>query len=404
MARYSFVHSLLVPALVGLCVALMILLWAPQWVTQISQPADNITAAAFPAEPLPPIDISKEPLANQPPTAENPVYVTSYADAVERAAPAVVNIYTSKVVRRKTHPLYNDPIFKRFFQSNPQPNERIQSSLGSGVLMTSDGYILTNNHVVKDADQIVVALHDGREAKASLIGTDPEADLALLKISLDNLPHITAATTERMRVGDVVLAIGNPFGVGQTVTQGIVSATGRNQLGLNTYENYIQTDAAINPGNSGGALVSAWGELVGINTAIYSQSGGSEGIGFAIPVEVAQRTLKDISEHGVAIRGWLGIEVQEATPKLLTALALPDALSGLIVTGIYEDGPADQSGLKVGDIIVKINDMDASDARASMNQIAALRPGDRIEVDFIRDGKTNTTRAIAGQRSRPVNP
>ena len=408
MARYSFVHSLLVPALVGLCVALMILLWAPQWIT-----GETATTSPLPTAPVTnteqPADVTPLPaivddVETATPETEAMPFVASYANAVERAAPAVVNIYTSKVIRRTAHPLYNDPIFKRYLESNPEPSERIQSSLGSGVIMTSDGYILTNNHVVKDADQIVVALHDGREAKASLIGTDPEADLALLKITLEKLPHITPAGSHKMRVGDVVLAIGNPFGVGQTVTQGIVSATGRNQLGLNTYENYIQTDAAINPGNSGGALVNAWGELVGINTAIYSQSGGSEGIGFAIPVDVAQRTLKDISEHGVAIRGWLGIEVQEATPKLLSALALPDALEGLIVTGIYEEGPADRSGLAVGDIIVKINEQDASDARASMNQIAALRPGDRIKLEFIRNGKINKTEAIAGQRGQPQQP
>ncbi|WP_221801720.1 trypsin-like peptidase domain-containing protein [Oceanobacter mangrovi] len=396
MARHSLVNTLLVPALVGLCVALMVLLWAPGWVTplQPALPAANDTTTAS-------VLTTDSQTADSGDVIVQPTVITSYADAVERAAPAVVNIYTSKVVRRKLHPLYDDPLFRRFFQQDPEPDERIQSSLGSGVIMTSDGYILTNNHVIKDADQIVVALHDGRESKATLIGTDPEADLALLKITLDQLPHITAATSQKLRVGDVVLAIGNPFGVGQTVTQGIVSATGRNQLGLNTYENYIQTDAAINPGNSGGALINARGELVGINTAIYSQSGGSEGIGFAIPVELAERTVKDISEHGVAIRGWLGIEVQEATPKLLSALALPDALKGLIVTGIYEDGPADHSGMTVGDIIVKINELDASDARASMNQIAALRPGDKIQLEFIRDGKLTQTEAIAGQRGQP---
>jgi len=196
----------------------------------------------------------------------------------------------------------------------------------------------------------------------------------------------------------VVLAIGNPLGVGQTVTMGIVSATGRNQLGLNLYEDYIQTDAAINPGNSGGALVNASGELVGINTAIFSQSGGSEGIGFAIPIDAAMRTLQDIAEHGTAIRGWLGIEVQEANPKLLAALGLPLALRGLIVTGIYEDGPADLAGLTVGDIIVEINQMDASNARGAMNQIAALRPGDQIRLTFIREGKKSSIRASAGQR------
>ncbi|MDP2505333.1 trypsin-like peptidase domain-containing protein [Oceanobacter sp. 3_MG-2023] len=380
MPRYSFVHTMLVPSLVGLCVALMILLWAPQWVTSTARESGQPAAAI------------------QHSAQSSTGMATSYADAVERAAPAVVNIYTSKVVKRKQHPLFDDPLFQRFFNTTPEPDERLQSSLGSGVIMTTEGHILTNNHVIKDADQIVVALHDGREASATLIGSDPEADLAILKIDMPDLPIIPVAHDEHLRVGDVVLAIGNPFGVGQTVTLGIVSATGRNQLGLNTYENYIQTDAAINPGNSGGALINAKGELVGINTAIYSQSGGSEGIGFAIPVAVAQRALTDISQHGIAIRGWLGIEVQEATPKLLDALALPEALEGLIVTGIYQDGPADLSGLTVGDIIVKINQMDTKDARKAMNQIAILHPGDKILLDFIRDGKLAQTEAIAGQR------
>ena len=257
MSINAIIQSLVLPALVGLCVAMGVMLWAPEWVNQTAYP--NVTMAPTTA------------LAN------GPVY--SYAPAVDQAAPAVVNIYTRKVVQRKLHPLYDDPLFQRFFRTNPEPNERIQSSLGSGVIMTADGYILTNNHVINNADQIVVALRDGREASATLVGTDPEADLAVLKVEMENLPPILAASSDTLRIGDVVLAIGNPLGVGQTVTMGIVSATGRNQLGLNIYEDYIQTDAAINPGNSGGALVNARGELVGINTAIFSQSGGSEGIG-----------------------------------------------------------------------------------------------------------------------------
>ncbi|MBU2037838.1 MAG: trypsin-like peptidase domain-containing protein, partial [Gammaproteobacteria bacterium] len=314
------------------------------------------------------------------------------------AAPAVVNIFTRKLVRRKTHPLFDDPFFQRFFRTNPEPSERMQSSLGSGVIMSPDGYVLTNNHVIHGADQIVVALHDGREVNATVVGTDPEADLAVLKIELENLPQIQVAHDSQLRIGDVVLAIGNPFGVGQTVTLGIVSATGRNQLGLNTYEDYIQTDAAINPGNSGGALINAHGELVGLNTAIFSKSGGSQGIGFAIPAEVASRTLTDIATHGTTIRGWLGIEVQESTPQLLTALSLPQALTGLIVTGIYPDGPADQAKLAIGDILVRINNQDAANARSAMNQIAALRPGDGIDLEFIRAGQKMQTHAIAGQR------
>lgn len=379
----SVINIVLVPALTGLAVALAVLLWAPDLLTSDSgSGAENSTGL-----------VSEAPLADGMTTG--PV---SYADAVERAAPAVVNIYTRKVVRRKTHPLFDDPFFQRFFRTDPQPNERIQSSLGSGVIMSPDGYVLTNNHVINGADQIVVALHDGRDVNASVVGTDPEADLAVLKIELENLPYIQVSQNKHLRIGDVVMAIGNPFGVGQTVTMGIVSATGRNQLGINTYEDYIQTDAAINPGNSGGALINAHGDLVGINTAIYSKSGGSQGIGFAIPAAVATRTLTDIATHGTTIRGWLGIEVQESSPQLLKALGLPEALTGLIVTGIYEHGPADKAHLNVGDILVKINGEEANNARRAMNQIAALRPGDGIDLEYIRAGKTSSTHAIAGQR------
>lgn len=387
----SVINILVIPALTGLAVALAVLLWAPDLVRS----PENAQQAA-PGQPL--VTTDNRPL---PAITQGPV---SYADAVDRAAPAVVNIFTRKIVRRKNHPLFDDPFFQRFFRSNPQPSERIQSSLGSGVIMSAEGYVLTNNHVINGADQIVVALHDGRDVSATIVGTDPDADLAVLKIELDNLPYITVAQNTNLRIGDVVMAIGNPFGVGQTVTMGIVSATGRNQLGINTYENYIQTDAAINPGNSGGALINAMGELVGINTAIYSKSGGSQGIGFAIPASVATRILTDIATHGTAIRGWLGIEVQESTPQLLEALSLPQALTGLIVTGIYPDGPADTAKLAVGDILVKINGQDASNARVAMNQIAALRPGDGIDLEFIRAGQTMQTHAIAGLRESHQKP
>ena len=373
----SVINIVVVPALTGLAVALGVLLWAPEAVSPAS--GDSRTSDT---------GVHEAPLSG-------PV---SYADAVDHAAPAVVNIYTRKVVKRKTHPLFDDPFFQRFFQTNPVPNERIQSSLGSGVIMSPDGYILTNNHVINGADQIVVALHDGRDINATIVGTDPEADLAVLRIELDNLPYIQVAGDSNLRTGDVVLAIGNPFGVGQTVTLGIVSATGRNQLGINTYEDYIQTDAAINPGNSGGALINTRGELVGLNTAIYSKSGGSQGIGFAIPAAVATRALTDIATHGTTIRGWLGIEVQESTPQLLEALSLPKALTGLIVTGIYPDGPADQAKLAIGDILVKINGKEALNARSAMNQIAALRPGDGIDLEYIRAGQIRQSHAIAGQR------
>lgn len=378
----SLLQSLVIPALIGCIAALAILLWAPHWV----------------AAPQPLTDpVSGESITSPATVAAAMAGPVSYADAVEKAAPAVVNIYTRTLVRRERHPIFDDPLFQRFFGRNPEPDQRIQSSLGSGVIMAAEGYVLTNNHVIHGADEIVVALRDGREANARVVGTDPESDLALLQIQLDELPVIQL-TSGDLRIGDVVLAIGNPFGVGQTVTLGIVSATGRNQLGLNTYEDYIQTDAAINPGNSGGALINAMGELVGINTAIFSKSGGSQGIGFAIPAALANRTMQDIAEHGSAIRGWLGLEVQESTPALLEALDLPRALTGLIVTGIYPDGPADKAGLNIGDIIVRINQQNADSARRAMNQIAAVRPGDNVQIEFLHAGQQRQVSAVAGQR------
>lgn len=378
----SLLQSLVIPALIGCIAALAILLWAPHWV----------------AAPQPLTDpVSGESITSPATVAAAMAGPVSYADAVEKAAPAVVNIYTRTLVRRERHPIFDDPLFQRFFGRNPEPDQRIQSSLGSGVIMAAEGYVLTNNHVIHGADEIVVALRDGREANARVVGTDPESDLALLQIQLDDLPVIQL-TSGDLRIGDVVLAIGNPFGVGQTVTLGIVSATGRNQLGLNTYEDYIQTDAAINPGNSGGALINAMGELVGINTAIFSKSGGSQGIGFAIPAALANRTMQDIAEHGSAIRGWLGLEVQESTPALLEALDLPRALTGLIVTGIYPDGPADKAGLNIGDIIVRINQQSADSARRAMNQIAAIRPGDNVQIEFLHAGQQRQVSAVAGQR------
>ena len=378
----SLLQSLVIPALIGCIAALAILLWAPHWV----------------AAPQPLTDpVSGESITSPATVAAAMAGPVSYADAVEKAAPAVVNIYTRTLVRRERHPIFDDPLFQRFFGRNPEPDQRIQSSLGSGVIMAAEGYVLTNNHVIHGADEIVVALRDGREANARVVGTDPESDLALLQIQLDDLPVIQL-TSGDLRIGDVVLAIGNPFGVGQTVTLGIVSATGRNQLGLNTYEDYIQTDAAINPGNSGGALINAMGELVGINTAIFSKSGGSQGIGFAIPAALANRTMQDIAEHGSAIRGWLGLEVQESTPALLEALDLPRALTGLIVTGIYPDGPADKAGLNIGDIIVRINQQNADSARRAMNQIAAVRPGDNVQIEFLHAGQQRQVSAVAGQR------
>ena len=318
----------LIPVLLGLIIALLTILIKPQW---------------FPSIAI----VKQEAITtdNAKPVTDNFSGPVSYSTAVDRAAPAVVNIFTQRIVKEKKHALLDAPFLKRFFNNQDRPPERLQSSLGSGVLMNSAGHILTNHHVIAGANEIRVSLHDGREVEAKLIGSDPEVDLAVLKINLPNLPHIRIADSGPIKIGDVVLAIGNPFGVGQTVTMGIISALGRNQLGLNTYEDYIQTDAAINPGNSGGALINAHGYLVGINAAIYSQSGGSQGIGFAIPANSAAQVLADITQFGKTVRGWMGIEVQEATPALLSELGLPTALEGLLVTGLSLNGPAQQSGL-----------------------------------------------------------
>lgn len=389
----SLAQRLIFPALVGAVVAVSVLYWAPEWVMPPAGQTGNMTTLPAPGKTGSPGNPTVTPVA--PGEWSGPV---SYSRAVQAATPSVVNIYTKKLIRTKVHPLLKDSFFKRFFSNLPQPKERIESSLGSGVIMSRDGHIITNLHVINGADEIQVALHDGREATAVVIGTDPEADLAVLKTELAPLTPITIADVSHISVGDVVLAIGNPFGVGQTVTMGIVSATGRSQLGLNRLENYIQTDAAINPGNSGGALINAFGQLVGINSAIYSQSGGSEGIGFAIPANIAKRTVEDIEEYGTIMRGWLGIEVREASPEVLQSLNLPSALSGLIVTGTNKDGPAEKAGLARGDIITSINHQTTLSSVRTMNLIAALRPGDEIDIEYLRDGMTQTTRAVAGIR------
>ena len=328
----------------------------------------------------------------------------SYANAVAGAAPAVANLYTTKVIEKTEQqpPLSKDPLFQRFFSDNLPRQRRMESSLGSAVIMSSEGYLLTNNHVTANAEQIVVALKDGHETLARVIGSDPETDLAVLKIDLADLPAITLGHSDRIRVGDVTLAIGNPFGVGQTVTMGIISATGRNQLGLNTYEDFIQTDAAINRGNSGGALVDAGGNLIGINTAIISESGGSQGIGFAIPVKLALEVMKSIIEHGQVIRGWLGVEVQSLTQELAESFG-QEGRPGIVVAGVYRDGPAARAGLQPGDLILSIDGVQSADGRSSMNQVARARPGEKIDIDILRNGKPLTLTAEVGMRP-PVAP
>ena len=392
----SLLQRLVFPAVVGAAVAVSVLYWAPEWV--MPKQAQSTTDDAPQVSETATDSAAPNPQAGLAPAPGEWSGPVSYARAVQMAAPSVVNIYTKKLVQTKVHPLLNDTFFKRFFSNLPQPKERIESSLGSGVILSTDGHIITNLHVINDADEIQIALHDGREAKATVLGTDPEADLAVLKTDLRPLTPMHLADSNEIAVGDVVLAIGNPFGVGQTVTMGIISATGRSQLGLNRLENYIQTDAAINPGNSGGALINAYGQLVGINSAIYSQSGGSEGIGFAIPANTAKRTVEDIEEYGTIMRGWLGIEVREANGDILQSLNLPAALTGLVVTGTNAAGPAEAAGLMQGDIILKMNNQPTLSSLRTMNMIAALRPGDEIDIEFMRQGEILRTRAVTGVR------
>ncbi len=328
-------------------------------------------------------------------TTENtpPPGIATYASAVSRAAPSVVNIYTSKTVVREKHPLYNDPAFKRFFpKSGSNLKREKETSLGSGVIIDSSGYVLTNNHVIQDADQIELLTRSGERVTARAIGSDPETDIAVLKVEKKTLPGISIASSENLHVGDVVLAIGNPFGVGQTVTQGIISATGRNQLGLNTFEDFIQTDAAINPGNSGGALVNSKGELVGINTAIFSRSGGSQGIGFAIPVNLAMDVMKQIIQHGQVIRGWLGVEGGDIPLEVIEANQLPID-HGVILTRVFPDGPGAEAGLQANDVLTQINGETVEDVRSALNTIAMSKPGDKLTISGYRDGKPFTTDA-----------
>jgi serine protease DegS len=310
----------------------------------------------------------------------------------------VVNIHTAKVITRRAHPLLEDPIFKHFFGDRfSNAHKEIQTSLGSGVMISTQGYVLTSNHVIDGADEIQILLADGRSARATVVGVDTETDLAVLRISLDRLPSVVIGNSNNLRVGDVSLAIGNPFGVGQTVTFGIVSAIGRDQLGINTYEDFIQTDAAINPGNSGGALINAYGELIGINTAIYSRSGGSQGIGFAIPVNLAKGVMKQIIEQGHVVRGWLGIEAQDMTAELAESFGL-DTSNGVLIAGVLRDGPADAAGILPGDVITSINGTAITDARQAMNIISEQRPDTVITLGGMRQGKRLRSQARVIQR------
>ena len=370
-------------SIVGLAASFVILLWRPELLNRTSVEIREIASVGGRSTHGP----------------------YSYATAVEKATPAVVNVNTAKLITVRPNPLLQDPALRQFFGRNLddliKPHQQVETSLGSGVIVSEQGYILTNHHVIFGADAIQVSLRDGRIAQAKVVGSDPDSDIAVLKIDLKKLPAITLGHSERAHVGDVVLAIGNPFGVGQTVTMGIVSATGRNKLGINIFENFIQTDAAINPGNSGGALVDAEGNLIGINTAIFSQSGGSQGIGFAIPTSIAKNVLEDIIEHGRPLRGWLGVEAQMITPDLGHALNL-NVTDGVIVTGIIRNGPAHKAGLKPGDVIIAIDGIKITDAREAMVSILGRRPGTEVALTILRDGETRTLKTTTIER--PVTP
>ena len=322
--------------------------------------------------------------------------VNSYASAARRATPAVVSITARKAPQRSAQS--NDPWFRFFFGDGAQPQQP-QVGLGSGVFVTPDGYLLTNNHVIEGADDIEVQLTDGRTATARLVGTDPETDVAVLKVELERVPAISFGNTENLQVGDVVLAIGNPFGVGQTVTSGIVSALGRDQLGINTFENFIQTDAAINPGNSGGALVDASGNLVGINTAIYSRSGGSMGIGFAIPVNTARQVMEGLIRDGQVTRGWIGVEPRELTAEIAQTLNLP-IRQGVLITGVLQNGPASQGGIRPGDVVVKVGDKAVATTPQLLSAVAALKPRETATIGVQRGDKTLDLNVTVGQRPR----
>lgn len=326
--------------------------------------------------------------------------VTSYAQAVSRAAPSVVNVFTRKKINRTTHRMFNDPLFRYFYNSADIPRqERMQSALGSGVIISEQGYLLTNNHVIYGADEIVVQLQDGRESKARVIGVDIENDLAVLKIELDQLKAIPVGSPQSAQVGDIVLAIGNPFGMGQTVTQGIISATGRFGLGISAFENFIQTDAAINPGNSGGALIDVHGNLLGINTAILDRIGNSDldGVGLAVPADTAVRTLKDIVEFGRVVRGWLGVDAQSLTPQLAHSFQL-NSTNGVLITRIYNNGPAHVAGLQPGDVIVKINDEPVGNGARGRQQIQESRPGETVAIEFYRNGRLEKVQAVLDKK------
>ncbi len=369
-----------------------------------SQAVTVALAVLFVVGTLKPQWLARTPVANQPdvvairtaplPTGSPvPPNAGSLNGAVRRAAPAVVSVSAIKAGRSNPHD--RDPWYRYFFGDRAQGE--MQRGVGSGVIVSAQGYLLTNNHVVEGASEIEIGLNDGREAKARLVGTDPETDVAVLKIDIDKLPSITLGNVEALQVGDQVLAIGNPFNVGQTVTSGIVSALGRNQLGLSTFENFIQTDAPINPGNSGGALVDVNGQLVGINTAIFSRSGGNMGIGFAIPVDLARQVMEGLIKEGKVTRGWIGVEPRDLPAEYVESFKLP-IRDGVLITGVLQDGPAGKSGLKPGDVVTTVGERPVANTTQLLNAVAALKPGSEAAIGVQRGAQALQLKLTVGHR------
>ncbi len=381
MKRYWLLFSQWVTVLVAIWFVVATL--QPEWLRGVKRSADGMT------------------LLQAPPSHSINRPAGSLSAPAQKASPAVVSINTSQ--NKAGNPHNQDPWFRFFYGEQEEQNP---AGLGSGVIVSPEGHILTNNHVIEDADDIEVVLSDGRKALAKVIGTDPDTDLALLQIPLVNLPVIVLGQLDDLQVGDVVLAIGNPFGVGQTVTSGIVSALGRSQLGINTFENFIQTDAAINPGNSGGALVDVNGHLMGINTAIYSRSGGSMGIGFAIPISTAKQVMQDLLKNGKVVRGWIGVEPQDLTPELAESFQLPRnagqaGLQGVVITGVLPNGPAAQAGIRPGDVIVKVDRQPVGNVADLLNRVASLTPGVPADMLIWRKQSEMSLRLTPSQRPTP---
>ncbi|HVL57526.1 MAG TPA: trypsin-like peptidase domain-containing protein [Burkholderiaceae bacterium] len=368
---------------VGLAVLFIVATLRPEW---------------LPREPRRP-DAALQPHS----AADGAQPILSYAEAARRATPAVVNIFTSRPPRAAPDPaLPGEPALRRYL-GEPLRRPPHSASLGSGVIASPDGLILTNHHVIDAVDELEVLLADGRRAKATVLGVDPETDLAVLRIALPQLPSIEFGDSDSARIGDVVLAIGNPFGVGLSVTMGIVSATGRTQLGINTFENFIQTDAAINPGNSGGALVDAHGRLLGINTAIYSRTGGSLGIGFAIPASSARSVMEQLAHGGTVVRGYIGVEPQDVTDELAQALKLARR-DGAVIAGVMRGGPADRAGVRAGDLLLEIDGQPVANTAAVLGAIAQMRPGSTGKFRFLRQGNPLELSIAIGTRPKLGTP